>query len=388
MKNGLKSMLLALLAALLGGLAGAVSAGFLHLVEWGQDTLWNVLTPKLPLQTLLVCALGGALVGLCQRFLGDHPKNINEAVTEISQTGRLDYSTMPQGLLTVAVSLIFGASLGPESAIVELLGGLGTWVTDAIRWLRHRLSLPQPIRSDQRAKRLPQNWPALLALVAGLYTFVRLLGGMYSGGFLHLSQSFRWIDLLWSLPLGALGAAAGSLFLALQGWTKKWLAPFKSSPILLGLAAGVVLGTTALFLPMMLFSGQHQLQQAYDQAAQLGFWILLLIGLARLLLVNLLLASGWKGGQFLPIMFSAAALGLSVSVLFPVVSVPAAVLAVMAGLIAVVLPRPLIALVLMALMFPIQYVGISAVAVGLVWLGKHWLAKHKAKINAIVTAES
>ena len=141
MKKIYKNLVLALLSALIGGLAGLLSAGFLHLIEWGQELIWKELTPGLPLQTLLVCTLGGVLVGLCQRFLGDHPKNITDSVQEIRQNGRLDYHTMPNGLTTVAVSLISGASLGPESAIVELLGGFGTMISDIVRWLRGRFAL-------------------------------------------------------------------------------------------------------------------------------------------------------------------------------------------------------------------------------------------------------
>jgi len=52
--------------------------------------------------------------------------------------------------------------------------------------------------------------------------------------------------------------------------------------------------------------------------------------------------------------------------LFPTIAVPSAVLGVMAALLAVVLPKPIIALILMALIFPLQYIGITVVAVGLV----------------------
>ena len=383
MKKISKNLLLALLSALLGGLVGVLSAGFLHLIEWGQELIWKELTPGLPLQTLLVCTLGGVLVGLCQRFLGDHPKNITDSVREIRQNGRLDYHTMPNGLTTVAVSLISGASLGPESAIVELLGGFGTMISDIVRWLRGRFSLATAEKSEKKIKNWLSHWPNYLALVVGLVAFIKVLNGMYSGGFLTMSQTFHWSDLLWSIPMGVLGAGAGMLFLGLQEWMKKAAAPVKSRPVLLGSLSGIILGITASLLPLMLFSGQHQLQQVYLQAAELGFWTLLLIGLARLVLVNLLLASGWKGGQFLPIMFSAAALGLAVLQLLPAASVPAAILGVMAGLIAVVLPKPIIAFILMALMLPIQYVGISAAAVGVVMIGKQIVKKISEKKGSV-----
>jgi hypothetical protein len=73
-------------------------------------------------------------------------------------------------------------------------------------------------------------------------------------------------------------------------------------------------------------------------------------------------------------MFAAATLGLAMSVPFPAVPAPVAVLAAMAALIAVVLPKPLIALVLMGLLFPLNTLGISLVGVGVVVFGKRlWL---------------
>jgi H+/Cl- antiporter ClcA len=94
-----------------------------------------------------------------------------------------------------------------------------------------------------------------------------------------------------------------------------------------------------------------------------------------------MLTTGWKGGQFLPMMFGGAALGLSVSALFPVVPAPVAALAAMGALIAVVLPKPLIALILMALMFPLQYVGVSVVTVGMVMLSQRLWKQQSRTFN-------
>jgi len=366
MKKIYRAIILVLWAAFIGGLVGALTAGFLRFIDWGQHFLWNELSKNLLWQSLILCTLGGVLVGLCQRFLGDHPKNINEAVSEIIKTGRLEYAKLPNGLLTVSASLIFGASLGPEAAIVDLLGGLGTLAGDMITWLRTHLELPRPTRSKKRLMSWLQNYPGLIAIIVGTFAFAHFLGGLYSGGFLHFREPFSWDDLLWSIPFAFIGLGGGVLFLFLQKWLRKLTLPMKKKPIISGTLSGFFLGLTAQFLPLILFSGQHQLQQAYDKAIQLGFWVLFLIALARLVLINLLLAMGWKGGQFLPMMFASAALGLAITVMFPIIAVPAAVLGVMAALLAVVLPKPIIALILMALMFPLQYIGITVVAVGLV----------------------
>jgi len=383
MKKILSVIVLLLAAISLGAMVGALTAGFLHLVEWGQDWLWNSLTSSLPWQILLITVIGGILVGLCQKYLGDYPKGINEAVTTLQKTGRLEYSSLPKGMITAYVSLIAGASLGPEAALVDLLGGLGTWTGDLIRSLRARLQLPLPQQFKNHAEKTLQHWPNLLALAAGALALIKLLNGMYSGGFLSPHEPFQWVDLAWSIPLAALGAAAGALFLFMQNWTRRLAAPFEHKPILRAASGGVLLGIAALGLPMILFSGQHLLQPAYEQYLQIGFVTLFLTALVRLLMTNILLATGWKGGQFLPMMFGAAALGLSVSALFPVIPAATAALAVMGALVAVVLPKPWIALVLMALMFPFQYVGVSVVSVGLVVIGKQIKERRQKKKTAM-----
>lgn len=362
---------LALLAALLGGVVGGVAAGFLHFIEWSQHLLWQELTHGLPLRTLVLTTLGGLLIGLSQRYLGDHPKQIEAAIAELRETGRLDYSHLPHGMLTASTSLIFGASLGPEAAIMDLMGGLGTLSGDIMRAFRARFNLPEPEKTENRAASFLRRWPAVIAVLAGGVVFVRLLDGLYSGGLFDLSgYPFHWGDLLWTVPLALVGALGGWLYLKLHGWMQTGLAPLSARPILLGLIGGVSLGLIAVFLPMVLFSGQHQLNPMLQDAAQLGFWALFLTGIARLFLTSLMINTGWKGGQFLPIMFAAAALGLSVSVLFPAVPTSAASLSAISALLTVVLPTPQAALILMVLLFPIQYIGIIVLSVGIVALLK------------------
>ena len=363
MKKNSTTLVLGLSALGLGLLVGSLSAAFLHLIDFGQFVLWKSGWSDFAYAPLLICSAGGLLVGLCQRYLGDHPKNIQAATKELAESGRLEYTHLPHGLLTAGISLVFGASLGPEAAIMDLLGGLSTWTADLLRNLRRSLGLPALAPKSEKKRRLLQQWPNILAIGLAFGFFYLGIRELYSGGFLNLDEPFTWQDLLWSIPLGGLGALFGGFYSWLQNKGKALLKPLASHQILRALLGGVLLGAAASWLPMMLFSGQHDLQQVYLQAAQLGAGMLLLIALVRLFLIVALLNTGWKGGQFLPLMFSSAALGLAFSQLFPFISAPAGILGVMSGLLVVVLPQTLAVILIMVLMFPLQYAGISVAGV-------------------------
>ena len=49
---------------------------------------------------------------------------------EFGKTGRFDYRNAPGIVITAFVSLISGASLGPEAPLADACGGIGTWSAD------------------------------------------------------------------------------------------------------------------------------------------------------------------------------------------------------------------------------------------------------------------
>jgi len=176
-------------AILLGAVIGGLSGGFLWLIDLIQKALWENSLAQVWYAPLVICTLGGLLVGLCQRYLGNHPKSINEAVQELAQSGRLAYRHLPQGLVTVGVSLSAGASLGPEAAIMDLLGGLSTWAADVLRRVRVSLHLPAA-EGAVGLRRWLDRWPNILAIGLGIFGFGALARGLYSDGFLRMQESF------------------------------------------------------------------------------------------------------------------------------------------------------------------------------------------------------
>lgn len=52
---------------------------------------------------------------------------------KFGKSGRFDYRNAPGIVITAFVSLISGASLGPEASLADACGGIGTWISDRLK---------------------------------------------------------------------------------------------------------------------------------------------------------------------------------------------------------------------------------------------------------------
>jgi len=86
-----------------------------------------------PVFTLVICSLGGLLVGVLVKVFGDHSGIFAEMMLEFGKTGRLNYHHAPGIVITALVSLIAGGSLGPEAPLADACGGLGTLTADKLK---------------------------------------------------------------------------------------------------------------------------------------------------------------------------------------------------------------------------------------------------------------
>ena len=366
-----KFLLVIVYGAVLGALVGAASGLFLRFLYEGIHFVWYTLPEltglsglALTLYPLGLGLLGGLLVGLCHHFLGDHPKLLDETIAEFQETKRVSYKYLPQGMITAAVSLFFGASLGPEAALVDLAGGLGTWASDQLKRVGRRLGL---LAADPDAAQWsrPQAWTLIAgAAITGLPVLVLVVSDLFGAGFLDTaSYQAQWLDLAYAILPGLVGTIAGFLFLQFQQLSEYLTRGLDGRPIRRSLLGGLVLGILAMIFPLVRFSGQNEMQVLRDGFVQMGFWIVFLLGASKLFLTAFLLKTGWKGGQFLPIMFSSAAMGLAVGLVFPAIPPAVAMVAAMAAATTVVVGKPIAVLPLMLLMFSVKLLGASAVSI-------------------------
>ncbi len=128
---------LMLLVAILGVISAVITFVFMALVHEGTNLIWEqtaqLVGISMPLFTILVCTLGGLLVGLLVKLFGDHSGIFAEVMREFGKTGRFDYRNAPGIVITAFFSLISGASLGPEAPLADACGGIGTWASDRLK---------------------------------------------------------------------------------------------------------------------------------------------------------------------------------------------------------------------------------------------------------------
>lgn len=395
--------------AVLGVLTAAVTFLFMALVQQGTALIWEQaadmagIDPRL--FTLLVCTAGGLFVGLLVKLFGDHTGIFAEVMLEFGKTGRFDYRNAPGIVITAFVSLLAGGSLGPEAPLADASGGMGTLLADRLKlnaqetrtmgfsgvsgMLAAFVTSPfgGPILGMESAQgnasgKQTYFWvlfPSLLSSAVATVVFVLLSGAYFQTLYKFPAYTPQLMDLLYGVPLGLVGGVAGLLFMLSLKRLQQIFQPMKQHVVLRGLIGGLVLGIIGAFLPLVLFSGEEGTIDLINNAAEIGFLMLIVSGLAKLFTTTLLLATGWKGGYIFPIMFASVALGLAVSLIFPGIPVAVTVAATMAGALVAALKAPLFAALFTSALVQIETSPVIAVAVVVSALLTALLALHAAR---------
>jgi H+/Cl- antiporter ClcA len=381
------------LVVVLGLICALVTFAFIALVHQGTGLIWEQAAQALGIDprlfTVLVCAIGGLLVGLLVKLFGDHNAIFADLMLEFGKTGRFDYRNAPGIVITAFVSLISGASLGPEAPLADACGSIGTLMGDRLKLDEQETRtmgysgvsgmlaafITQPVggallglESAQGGSSGKQTYfwvlfPSLLASAVSTVVFVLLSGSFFETLYVFPAYSPRLVDLVYAVPLGLIGGAVGLLFMLSLRRLQRLFQPMKTHVVLRGLVGGLGMGLIGALLPLTLFSGESETAELITHAAEIGILMLIVLGLAKLLATSLLLATGWKGGYIFPIMFASVALGLAVNLLFPGIPVAVAVAATMAGATVATLKAPLFAVLFTLVLVQKETAAVVAVAV-------------------------
>jgi H+/Cl- antiporter ClcA len=378
-------------AAVLGVVLAFAALAFLALLKGGTN-LWFTLPKDAgwfdgSLWWVAVTAGAGVVVGVLRRLLRV-PSKLPGTLEEIKDQ-RVDPATAPAAVAVSLVSLVGGASLGPEDALGKMGGGLGTWLSQ-----RRKLSgdvratntlsgmsaaygglLASPIMATiivlelarQRARSFADTLVAsLLSSSISFAIYFAIAGSTFVGIFRVPSFKYEDWQLLAAVPLGLVAGALALVMLVLVGATAKLTARLAGRTVLRATLGGVVFGLIGVALPLTLFTGTAQLPTVIHDGALLGAGLLIAVVFAKMLAFGICEATGFIGGPVLVSLFIGGTAGTAAHVLIPGLPEGLAFTAMFAAFPGALVAAPFSLIVLAALTTQIGTLQTAPVAIAVV----------------------
>ncbi len=375
-------------AACIGGAIGAFIWAFLKIMGIGQEALFDILPEyiDIPYLTLLICVVGGLVVGIYEKLFHASPEDLETVMAVIKRDGK--YSCDRLGIRTVgaALPLIFGASIGPEAGLTGIIAGLCFWAGERFRYVgKHLSELSQiglgaalgvifrsplfgfmmPIEDEEVTEQLAHRdkMLAYLASILGGFGVYSFCSAVFGGGMVITRLEAEGIETrerVFVVILIFAGVLAGVLYTLFHKGTQKLFIFLnkKIGVILCAVIGGICIGLFGMYVPFSMFSGEAQMEELVESYMIYTPVALLLIGAAKLLLTNISIQSGFKGGHFFPIIFAGVSIGYGVGS-FCSVSLTFAAAVVTSALMGFIMKKPIAVVLLLMLCFPVE---------GIVWM--------------------
>jgi H+/Cl- antiporter ClcA len=315
-----------------------------------------------------VAAAAGAAVGLVRR-LTRLPWKTPGLIDDL-QTEHVDPALVPGIAAVSAVSLIGGASLGPEKALGSMGGGAASWIAQ-----RRRLQ-----GEDAQVNTLAGFAGAYGGLFSSTVIVVMLImevarpgGGRFTkalaaqivassisfgiyfaiAGAVFLDDykvphyKFEDWQLLAGILLGLFAAAVVTLLAGFMLGAARLFGSLKVPDFAKSVLGGVIFGVVGVALPLTMFSGSGQLKIVLSRAGTLGLGLLAATLIAKMLSFAISQGSGFVGGPIFPSLFIGGTAGVIVHQAIPGVPLGLAFTCLLAAIPGALVAAPF-AIVLMA----------------------------------------
>ena len=372
-----------------GVAVGAFVWALLFVIDLGISSIWDRVPVYLgEFYPLIMCTVGGAVIGFFVKRCGPYPESLQTVLGKVKADGRYGYDKIGRMSVGAALPLIFGGSVGPEAGLTGAVAALSTWAGDRLRrfgrgfgqlsrvgtyaalsaiFTAPLYGLAGAVDGDGECDPYASKWvrwAIYAAAVGGAFGAFLLLTRMFGGGLSlprYTDISFGKEELIWAVPLILVGAVAGWLFRIFDAVFSRISELAGDRPVSKAVTAGVILGLCGMALPFVMFSGEVQADELNATWAALSAAVLVATGFVKIAATALCVNMGWRGGHFFPTVFAGISIGYgmaSVLGIDPVFCVCAVTAAVVGG----VVRRPLMAVLLLFLCFPLHSVVLLAAA--------------------------
>ena len=287
---------------------------------------------------IAVTTAAGVVVGLLRRAtrLPEHTPGL---IADL-QEGRVEPRLVPGIVAVSAVSLIGGASLGPEKALGSIGGGAGTWVSRR-RGLRADESQVNTLAGFggaygglfsstvivvmmimEVARLGGRQFTKTLvgAIVASSVSFAvyfAIAGAVFLDAYPVPHYEFEDWQLLAAVPLGLFAAAVTALLALFVKLSAMLFGRLKLPGVVKSTLGGAIFGLVGVALPLTLFTGSAQLNTVITDAGTLGLGLLVALLIGKMLTFGVSQASGFIGGPIFPSLFIGGTAGVLVHQVFP-----------------------------------------------------------------------
>jgi chloride channel protein, CIC family len=356
------------------GVVGAVS-GILFLGVTGVGETWYG-EPGLdwfdgPVWWVGVAAVAGLIVGILRRVL-DMPQKAPGLVEDL-QSERVAPMGVPAVVAVSAISIIGGASLGPEVALGQVGGGSGGLIAErrgldeddskalALSGMAGAfgglfssplvaMALVTEVAHPPRQRWQRMFFGSLVATSISFGVYFAIIGSVFLGIYTVPTYDYQDWHLLAGVGLGVVSAGVVLVTVAIVTAAHKLFARLPINDLLKPVIGGVVFGIVAVVVPLTLFTGSSQLETVLTNAGTLGLAMLLAILFGKMVAFAVSSATGFIGGPIFPVLFLGGTSGVIVNQLLPDVPIGLAFTCMLAAVPGAIVSAPFSLVLLAALL--------------------------------------
>lgn len=368
---------------LTGAMAGAFVWLVLFIMNVGIAVIWDgVSTWFGRFYPVVMCLIGGIVIGLFAKRYGPYPEDLRTVMAKVKSEGRYEHDKIGRMSVAALLPLLFGGSVGPEAGLTGVIAGLCSWVGDRMRrfgsdfrelseagvvatlsalltaplygFAAGMTGRPSGTSDPPSLTRWARAAVYILAIVGALGALMLL--NHFVGGGMSLPH-YGWerigsAELVWMVPLILVGSLAGWIFCVSDSLLSRLSERIGERPVMKPVVAGIVLGICGAILPLTMFSGESQVEEIDAMWAGMGAALLLIIGFVKVVVTAMCVNMGWRGGHFFPVIFAGISIGYGMALVSGADPV-FCLCVVTAALVGGVMRKPLMAVLLLFLCFPV-----------------------------------